>query len=101
MLPWQLSRQGPKMANADVNRDGLEDVFIGAPAGGKAFLYLQQNNGRFIKSLSQPWQSGESADNIESVFFDADGDRDADLYIVAGGNESINASHLPGQAFYK
>ena len=99
LLPWQLSRQGPKMAKADVNGDGLEDVFIGGPAGGKACLYLQQKNGRFVKSNSQPWQSGESADNIESVFFDVDGDNDADLYIVAGGNESINPTLYQDKLF--
>jgi len=33
LLPWELSKQGPKMCKADVNNDGLEDIFIGAPAG--------------------------------------------------------------------
>ena len=99
LLPWQLSRQGPKMAKADVNGDGLEDVFIGGPAAGKGYLYLQQNNDRFIKSTSQPWQFVESADNIQSVFFDADGDKDADLYIVSGGNESIHSNLYQDRLF--
>ena len=28
-IPRMLSREGPQAATADVNRDGLEDVFIG------------------------------------------------------------------------
>ena len=39
LLPYQLSRIGPCLAKSDVNRDGLEDLFIGASAGsGKRFI---------------------------------------------------------------
>jgi hypothetical protein len=88
LLPWQLSRQGPKMCKADVNKDGLEDVFIGAPKGGKACLFLQQKDGGFLKASSQPWSiDSNGCDDIQTVFFDADNDKDMDLYIVGGGNE--------------
>lgn len=90
LLPWQLSKQGPKMCKADVNSDGLEDIFIGAPANGKASLYMQQKNGNFKPAAVQPWQSNHTCDDIQPVFFDADGDKDADLYIVKGGNEMQN-----------
>lgn len=87
LLPWQLSLQGPKLSKADVNGDGLEDVFIGAPKGGRACLYLQQKEGRFGKAASQPWQKDNACDMVQSRFFDADADGDMDLYIAKGGNE--------------
>jgi hypothetical protein len=90
LLPWQLSKQGPKMCKADVNGDGLEDVFVGAPKDGKGCLYIQQKNGSFKFSSSQPWQTSNVCDDVQSIFFDADGDKDEDLYIVKGDNEMQN-----------
>ncbi len=99
LLPWQLSRQGPKMAKGDVNGDELEDVFIGAPQGGQACLYLQGKDGRFMKAASQPWNKNAGADIIQSVLFDADGDGDKDLYLVSGGNENQDLSQYQDRLF--
>lgn len=88
LLPWELSKQGPRMAKADVNNDGLEDVFIGAPAGQAACLYLQTKDGRFQKSPSQPWTADSLYEDVQPVFFDMDGDGDQDLYVVSGGHEN-------------
>jgi hypothetical protein len=87
LIPYQLSRQGPKMAKADVNADGYEDFFIGAPSGQSGVLYLQKADGKFERSPSQPWQNESACEDIGSLFFDADQDGDMDLYIVSGGNE--------------
>ena len=76
------------MSKGDVNGDGLEDVFIGAPKDGKACLYLQTQNGQFKLAASQPWQQENNCDQVQSIFFDADNDKDLDLYIVNGGNEN-------------
>lgn len=83
----QLSRQGPKISKADVNNDGLEDFFIGGPAGQSGVLYIMQLNGSFLPASNQPWQADKACEDIGSVFFDADGDGDIDLYIVSGGSE--------------
>jgi hypothetical protein len=50
-------------------------------------LYLQQANGTFARSASQPWNAHKDREDMGSLFFDADGDRDQDLYVVSGSNE--------------
>jgi hypothetical protein len=85
LLPYQLSKTGPCIAKADVNGDGLEDVFIGASAGQESVLYLQTENGRFTRALNQPWNDDKNFTNTDALLFDADKDGDADLYLVSGG----------------
>ncbi len=89
LIPHFLSTEGPKIAVGDVNGDKLEDFYVGAAQKGLGKLYLQQANGGFTEKTDgfinpQPTQS----DEVGATFFDADGDKDLDLYIVSGGNEA-------------
>lgn len=92
LLPYQLSRQGPALAKADVNGDGLEDVFFGGAIGQPGQLYIQNTEGTFMLSSSQPWIADSSSEQVNAIFFDADHDGDADLYVVSGGNEYTDQS---------
>lgn len=96
LLPFQLSKTGPSLAKADVNHDGLEDIFIGTSAGQESSLYFQTADGKFSKAKSQPWNNDKSFTNTDAFFFDADGDKDFDLYLVSGG-----ADHFPGSKNYQ
>jgi hypothetical protein len=86
LLPYQLSKQGPALAKADVNKDGLEDIFIGGGINQSGFLFLQTSDGKFIASSSQPWQIDSPSEDVNAVFFDANNDGFMDLYVVSGGN---------------
>lgn len=92
LLPYQLSKQGPALASADVNKDGLEDVFIGGAIGQPAALFIQQTNGSFLFSSSQPFVMDKESEDVNAVFFDVDKDGDFDLYVVSGGNEYSDGS---------
>jgi hypothetical protein len=92
LIPYELSRQGPKMSKGDVNGDGLEDVYIGGAAEQSGSLFLQTAGGRFKISEAQPWLADAIYEDIGSILFDADIDGDLDLYIVSGGNEWSDAS---------
>lgn len=85
LLPFQLSKIGPCITKGDVNKDGLEDVFIGTSTGEESQLYLQTSDHKFILSKNAPWNDDKEITNADALFFDADGDGDLDLYIVSGG----------------
>ncbi len=86
LLPHRMSHLGPSLATGDVNNDGLEDFFIGGPSGQAGALYLQETNG-FVRSTSNPWAVDQKSEDVGALFFDSDGDKDLDLYIVSGGND--------------
>ena len=86
LLPNYLSRQGPCIEVADVNKDGLEDFFMGGAKGQPSQLFIQnKNNGFASKPLLPPAKS--LSEDVSSAFFDADNDGDDDLYIASGGYE--------------
>ena len=87
LLPHKFSQQGPALAKADVNGDGLEDFYIGGALGKPGNLYLQSVSGGFIKTEDTPWERHKFTEDIDALFLDVDNDNDMDLYVVSGGNE--------------
>ncbi len=85
-----LSSQGPAFAVGDVNGDGLDDMFQGGAMGQSGTLLIQDASGKF-KNLRTPlFDVDSTAEDVDALFFDADGDKDLDLYVVTGGTEFAN-----------
>ncbi len=53
LLPWQLSKYGPALAVADINKDGLDDFFAGGAISQASVIYIQNSDGTF-RQISQP-----------------------------------------------
>ena len=86
LMPHTLSNLGPALAVADVNNDGLPDLFIGGGQGQPARLYLQQTDGTFREAEVPVFNDHNDYDDADAVFFDANGNGHLDLYVVSGGN---------------
>lgn len=90
LLPNKLSQEGPGIAVGDVNGDGLEDFFVGAALLRSGKVFLQNRNGSFTGTeLSE---ADRGSEDMGCLLFDADNDKDLDLYVVSGGNE-YNPDH--------
>jgi len=92
LMPKMLSTEGPLMAVADVNGDGLDDIFIGGAKDQPSAILLQQQDGSFVKSNEKLLAEDSVSEDIGAVFFDANGDGHPDLYVVTGGTEFSEAS---------
>ncbi|MFN7327709.1 MAG: VCBS repeat-containing protein [Chitinophagales bacterium] len=96
-----LSREGPKGAVADVNGDGLEDVFIGGAAGQPGGLYLQTPTGGFRLHDEATFAVDSSFEDTAICFFDADKDGDPDLFVGSGGNAMPVGDRMLQDRLYK
>ncbi len=84
LLPHQFSRSGPCLITGDANGDGLEDFFIGASFQQSGNFYFQKPDGMFTK---QELTQLPGAEHTAALLFDADNDKDLDLYVTTGSNE--------------
>jgi len=87
LIPKMLSTEGPFMAVADVNGDGLDDAFVGGAKDQPGELLVQQRDGGFARSNAELFEQDRISEDLGALFFDADGDGDRDLYVVSGGSE--------------
>lgn len=99
-IPLMLSREGPHADTADVNGDGLMDIFIGGAANQPGQLYLQAASG-FKRSAIKAFEKDKDFEDVAVLFFDADGDGDKDLFVGSGGNMQPAGSYLLQHRLYK
>lgn len=86
LLNHMSSTEGPKMTMADVNGDGYQDLYIGGSKGNAPSLFMGGKNGFTLKKTTD-FDKNKNAEDLSSLFFDADNDGDQDLYVCSGGVE--------------
>ncbi len=87
LLPHMVSTEGPALAVADINGDGLEDVFIGSSKTYHPTVWLQTAAGTFIEKKQPALLQDSMWEHIDAVWTDVNNDRFPDLVVATGGNE--------------
>jgi hypothetical protein len=100
LLFKMTSTEGPKLAVADINGDGLDDFFVGGAIGQPGSIFENSSDETIKltkqKNLERDWIS----EDVGSVFFDADKDGDKDLFVCSGGNEYPSNSNALSNRLY-
>lgn len=99
LIPYMLSTQGPKLAKADVNGDGLEDFYLGGSIGNPGKLLLQTESG-FNINAQDVFNKDADKEDAGAAFIDADKDGDKDLIIASGGYQYDQGSSLLAARLY-
>ena len=87
LIPFYTSNDGPGLAVGDLNGDGLDDVVATGGKNQATQVLLQRPDGSFAPSPQPAVEADSLREFVDAALFDADGDKDLDLYLVSGGNE--------------
>lgn len=92
LIPHAQSTRGPKLAVADVNGDGLDDFYACGAKNQPGALLVQQSDGSFVSTNTTLFAADAGCEDVDAVFFDADGNGTNDLLVVSGGNQLPSSS---------
>ncbi len=98
LLPQMYSNEGPAMAVADLNSDGIDDFYVGGAKNQSASLFISTATG--YDEIKKPFIQDQGAEDVDAVFFDADQDGDLDLYVCHGGRAFSPYSTALHDGFY-
>jgi len=100
LLPHKQSEITKALCIGDVNKDGLDDFFVGNASDERASLYIQNNNGKFIETNSNLFKKDAMYEDTDAQFLDVDGDGDLDLYVASGSYEFTENNSLLKDRLY-
>ncbi|MAL12940.1 MAG: hypothetical protein CL554_05870 [Algoriphagus sp.] len=87
LIPRSFAAEGPASASADINGDGLTDIFLGGAKDQAGAFFLQKEDGGFEPIESKSFSQLAKAEDVVAAFEDFNGDGYLDLYVGSGGNE--------------
>jgi len=86
-IPHFLSMEGPAFDVADVNKDGIADLYLGGGKHQPGAIYLQNDQGDFKTVVDSVFFQDSHGEDVDAAFFNANNDEFPDLYVAKGGNE--------------
>jgi hypothetical protein len=92
LIPFEVTGDGPALTVADINHDGLEDIFVGSSKKLRNHLFLQNADGMFKESIQPALAKDSTYEEVDAEWTDVNRDGHPDLVVATGGNEYSNNS---------
>ncbi|MGI8637009.1 MAG: VCBS repeat-containing protein, partial [Segetibacter sp.] len=74
LIPHMFSTEGPALAVADINNDGMEDVFLGSSKGGQNGIFIPTTAGKFVKLNVSALARDSMFENVSATWADVNND---------------------------
>jgi hypothetical protein len=100
LLPHLLSTEGPAIAVGHLDKNGLQDVFIGSARWKKSAIFLQEPSGRFLHTSQPALDKDSMYEDVGACWTDIDHDGNIDLVIASGGNEFFGTDTMLSPRVY-
>jgi len=92
LLFHMRSTEGPAVCVADINKDGLDDLYLGGAKEQPGSLWLQKKQGSFEKANSKVFELDKMSEDTDCAFVDINGDEVPELYVTSGGMDFTSSS---------
>lgn len=99
LLPYMSNNEGPAIAMADINDDGIMDFFIGGAKNQTSSIFFSNIDGTYFKD-EQPFTENTGSEDTDAIFFDGDSDGDLDLFVCSGGKAFSENSRDLSDRYY-
>ena len=101
LLPQRQTAFGPALVAADINKDGLEDFYVGGAKGQSGEIYTQNQSGKFSKRDELAIASDFGSEDVDAIFVDPNQDGLMDLIVLSGGSgDFVGQEALLQNRFY-
>jgi enediyne biosynthesis protein E4 len=93
LISQMLSQEGPSMTVADINGDGVDDLYIGGAKGNAGKIYINKGKNNFKNTVQPALENDLNFEDTAATFIDVDNDGDQDLLVGSGGNEKADQAN--------
>tara|TARA_B110000008_G_scaffold92622_1_gene94914 strand:- start:6619 stop:9864 length:3246 start_codon:yes stop_codon:yes gene_type:complete len=99
LLMQMRHNEGPALAVADLNKDGVDDVYIGGGKNQSSSLFMSNHQDTY-NQIKEPFLNDSESEDTNALFFDGDNDGDLDLVVASGGKSFSKYSLSLNDRYY-
>ncbi|MFC0514908.1 FG-GAP repeat domain-containing protein [Mucilaginibacter angelicae] len=100
LLPHTYLQHTPAVAVADVNNDGIDDIYVGGIAGEEKYLLAGNKSGGFKKVNVAQFDQFKDAADEQATWADVNNDGKPDLIVISANHPFIETEKLVQPRLY-